>query len=399
MALNDPQWGKKNNDGPPDLDELFRRFNRKLSELLGRKPPAGGNGGGSSTPRSLPGGAWMVVGILAAIWVMTGFYIVDASSKGVVLRFGKLQEITEPGARWHLPWPIESKEVVNVSALHTADIGFRGSSKASKVPEESLMLTDDLNIVDVQFAVQYLMIDPKAVLFNNRSYEANAEDLVRQAAETATRQIVGESKMDYVLNEGRTEVAQRSAKLMQDILDRYKSGIKISRVNMQNAQPPEQVQQAFDDANKANQDRERQINEGQAYANDILPKAEGTASRLRAEANGYQQRIIASAEGDASRFKQVLTEYRKAPAVMRERLYLDMMQQVLSNTSKIVVDQKASNNMLYLPLDKLLQSVSEPATAAVTQPPATRPEDVQPSSDAAGQRTRDLFRSRERESR
>ena len=243
------------------------------------------------------------------------------------------------------------------------------------------------------------MIDPKAVLFNNRSYEANAEDLVRQAAETATRQIVGESKMDYVLNEGRTEVAQRSAKLMQDILDRYKSGIKISRVNMQNAQPPEQVQQAFDDANKANQDRERQINEGQAYANDILPKAEGSASRLRAEANGYQQRIIASAEGDASRFKQVLTEYRKAPAVMRERLYLDMMQQVLSNTSKIVVDQKASNNLLYLPLDKLMQSANEPAVAAVTQPPAARPEDAQPASDAAGQRTRDLFRSRERESR
>ncbi|MEO6023886.1 MAG: FtsH protease activity modulator HflK [Burkholderiales bacterium] len=398
MALNDPQWGRKNNDGPPDLDELFRRFKRKLSELAGNKPPTAGNGGGSGPPRSLPGGAWMIVGILAAIWLMTGFYIVDASSKGVVLRFGKLQEITEPGPRWHLPWPIESKEVVNVSALHTADIGFRGSSKASKVPEESLMLTDDLNIVDVQFAVQYLLIDPKAVLFNNRSYEANAEDLVRQAAETATRQIVGQSKMDYVLNEGRTEVAQRSAKLMQDILDRYISGIKISRVNMQNAQPPEQVQQAFDDANKANQDRERQINEGQAYANDILPKAEGTASRLRAEANGYQQRIIASAEGDASRFKQVLTEYRKAPAVMRERLYLDMMQQVLSNTSKIVVDQKASNNMLYLPLDKLMQPASEPAVAAIAQPPATRPEDQLPATEA-GQRSRDLFRSRERESR
>lgn len=399
MALNDPQWGKKNNDGPPDLDELFRRFNRKLSELLGRKPPAGGSGGPPVTPTSLPGGAWLIPGILAAIWIATGFYIVDASSKGVVLRFGKLQEITDPGPRWHLPWPIESKEIVNVSALHTADIGFRGNSKASKVPEESLMLTDDLNIVDVQFAVQYLAVDPKAVLFNNRSYEANGEDLVRQAAETATRQIVGQSKMDYVLNEGRTEVAERSGKLMQEILDRYKTGIKISRVNMQNAQPPEQVQQAFDDANKANQDRERQINEGQAYANDILPKAEGSASRLRAEANGYQQRVIASAEGDASRFKQVLGEYRKAPAVMRERLYLDMMQQVLSSTTKIVVDQKSSNNMLYLPLDKLMQSSGDGVASIVPQAPVVRPEDAQPSSDAQGQRTRDLFRSRERESR
>ena len=397
MALNDPQWGKRNNDGPPDLDELFRRFNRKLAELLGRRPGNSGGSGGAPA-RQLPGGGWLIVGILVAIWGASGFYIVDASSKGIVLQFGKYLETTDPGPRWHLPWPIESKEVVNVSALHTTEIGFRGNAKSSKVIEESLMLTDDLNIIDIQFAVQYLLVDPKAFLFENRSYEANAEDLVRQAAETATRQVVGKHKMDYVLNEGRTEIAAQSGVLMQQILDRYKSGIKISRVNMQNAQPPEQVQQAFDDANKANQDKERQINEGQAYANDILPKAEGTAARLRAEANGYQQRVIAAAEGDASRFKQILLEYQKAPVVTRQRLYLDMMQQVLANSSKVLVDQKSSGNLLYLPLDKLMQ-IGESGASAATEP-APRPTvpDAAPVPDQT-QRSRDVFRSRERDNR
>ena len=332
-----------------------------------------------------------------AIWLASGFYIVDASSKGIVLRFGKYLETTDPGPRWHFPWPVETKEVVNVSAVHTADIGFRGNSKSSKIIEESLMLTDDLNIIDIQFAVQYLLIDPKAFLFENRSYEANAEDLVRQAAETATRQVVGKHKMDYVLNEGRTEIAEQSATLMQTILDRYKSGIKISRVNMQNAQPPEQVQQAFDDANKANQDKERQINEGQAYANDILPKAVGTAARLSAEANGYQQRVIAAAEGDASRFKQVLTEYQKAPVVTRERLYLDMMQQVLSNTTKVLVDQKGTGNLLYLPLDKLMQMGDGSSNAPHVEAAPRQPEAV-PTPEPAS-RARDLFRSRERDAR
>ncbi len=398
MAQNDPQWGKRNNQGPPDLDELFRRFNRKISELMGRRPSTGGNDGGGGSPmRSLPGGAWLIPGILVAIWLASGFYIVDASSKGIVLRFGKYLETTDPGPRWHFPWPVETKEVVNVSAVHTADIGFRGNSKSSKIIEESLMLTDDLNIIDIQFAVQYLLIDPKAFLFENRSYEANAEDLVRQAAETATRQVVGKHKMDYVLNEGRTEIAEQSAALMQTILDRYKSGIKISRVNMQNAQPPEQVQQAFDDANKANQDKERQINEGQAYANDILPKAVGTAARLSAEANGYQQRVIAAAEGDASRFKQILTEYQKAPVVTRERLYLDMMQQVLSNTSKVLVDQKGTGNLLYLPLDKLMQMGEGSGGAPLVEATPRQPEAV-PTPEPAS-RTRDLFRSRERDAR
>lgn len=396
MALNDPQWGKRNNEGPPDLDELFRRFNKKLSELIGRRSSNNGGGGGGVPTRKLPGGGWLIVGILLAIWLASGFYIVDASSKGIVLRFGKYHETTDPGPRWHLPWPIESKEVVNVSALHTAEIGFRGNAKSSKVIEESLMLTDDLNIIDIQFAVQYLLVDPKLFLFENRFYEPNAEDLVRQAAETATRQVVGKHKMDYVLNEGRTEIAEQSAVLMQTILDRYKSGIKISRVNMQNAQPPEQVQQAFDDANKANQDKERQINEGQAYANDILPKAEGTAARLRAEANGYQQRVIAAAEGDASRFKQILFEYQKAPAVTRERLYLDMMQQVLANTSKVLVDQKGSGNLLYLPLDKLIQAGDAGGVAESVPRPAVT--DAAPLPDQT-QRSRDLFRSRERDGR
>jgi membrane protease subunit HflK len=225
------------------------------------------------------------------------------------------------------------------------------------------MLTDDENIVNIQFAVQYILSDPSEYLFNNR----NPDEAVMGAAESAVREIVGKSRMNFVLYEGREQIAAQAAKLMQEILDRYKSGILISKVTMQNAQPPEQVQAAFDDAVKAGQDRERQKNEGQAYANDVIPKAKGTAARLMEEASGHKQRVIATAEGDASRFKQVQVEYAKAPEVTRQRMYLETMQQVYSNTSKILVDAKGQGNLLYLPLDKLLQG----AGAAVAAPPAT----------------------------
>lgn len=254
------------------------------------------------------------------------------------------------------------------------------------------MLTDDENIIDIQFAVQYILKNPEEFLFNNRE----PENAVLQAAETAIREIIGKSKMDFVLYEGREQVAAKATQLMQGILDRYKIGIAISKVTMQNAQPPEQVQAAFDDAVKAGQDRERQKNEGQAYANDVIPKAKGNAARLLEESEGYKQRVIASSEGDASRFKQVLVEYNKAPGVTRDRLYLDMMQQVLSSTSKILVDQKNGNNLLYLPLDKLIQmsGPSSPATLAPDAMPAAAPE---AAPDAA--RTREAFRGRERETR
>jgi membrane protease subunit HflK len=391
MSLNDPQWGKRGNEGPPDLDELLRNLNAKLNNLFGRKgsnQPPGGGGGDGGGARAAGNGAWLLGGLVLLVWLASGFYIVDASNRGVVLRFGKHAETTQPGPRWHLPYPIETVEIVNLSQVRTVEVGYRNNVK-SKVLKESLMLTDDENIIDIQFAVQYILKSPEEYLFNNRT----TDDAVLQAAETAIREIVGKSKMDYVLYEGREQVAAQSTKLMQEILDRYKTGIQVSKVTMQNAQPPEQVQAAFDDAVKAGQDRERLKNEGQAYANDVIPKAKGAAARLLEEANGYRQRVIANSEGDAARFKQVLVEYQKAPVVTRERLYLETLQKVLESSSKIIVDQKGGGNLLYLPLDKLMQgqSLAQPALA----PPNAAGEAAAPQA----QRSREAFRSRERESR
>jgi membrane protease subunit HflK len=399
MGLNDPQWGrKKGNSGPPDLDQLWRNFNKKLNNLLKRKgggpnPPGGGEGpSGGGAPVRYGGGIGVLAGLLLLLWIASGFYIVNEGQRGIVLRFGKYVESTQAGLRWHLPYPIEMVEAVNVSQVRTVEIGYRNNVR-SKVLKESLMLTDDENIIDIQFAVQYILKNPEDFLFNNRE----PEDAVLQAAETAIREIIGKSKMDFVLYEGREQVAAKATELMQAILDRYKIGIAISKVTMQNAQPPEQVQAAFDDAVKAGQDRERQKNEGQAYANDVIPKAKGNAARLLEESEGYKQRVIASSEGESSRFKQVLAEYSKAPGVTRDRLYLDTVEQVLSNTSKILVDQKNANNLLYLPLDKLIQTSgpsSSPAPAPEAQPVAP-PE----AATDAGARTREAFRGRERETR
>jgi membrane protease subunit HflK len=405
MPINDPQWGKKGNDGPPDLDEILRKFNQKLAGLFGGK--GGGNAGGPApNMRQWGGGIGIVIVLALLIWVLSGFYIVNEGTRGVLLRFGRYVESTMPGPRWHLPYPIETAEVVNISSVRTVEIGYRGSVR-QKVAQESLMLTDDENIIDLQFAVQYTLKDPVAFLFNNAGFSASGnsrdDEAVRQVAETAIREIVGKSRMDYVLYEGRSEIAANAQKLMQLMLDRYATGIAVSKVTMQNAQPPEQVQAAFDDAVKAGQDRERAKNEGQAYANDVIPRARGMASRLLEEAQGYKGRVVAQAEGDANRFKQILTEYEKAPVVTRERMYLDMMQQVLSSVSKIVTDSKGSGNLLYLPLDKLVQMGAQPGTAppaaAADARPAPVPEPLpQPSTDTSG-RTRDNLRSRDRETR
>ena len=387
MGLNDPQWGG-GKSGPPDLDELWRNFNQKLESLFSGKK-GGGAPMGPKLGFSLGGGLWIFVAIAFLIWLASGFYIVDASQRGVVLRFGKYIETTMPGPRWHLPYPIESAEIVDVSTVRTVEIGYRNNVK-SKIPQESLMLTDDENIVDIQFAVQYIIKNPEAYLFNNRA----PEDAVKQVAETAIREVVGKSKMNFVLYEGREQVADQASVLMQKILDRYKAGIAISKVTMQNAQPPEQVQAAFDDAVKANQDRERLKNEGQAYANDVVPRAAGAAARLSQEALGYKQRVIANAEGDASRFQQILAEYDKAPGVTRERMYLETMQEVLSSTNKVLVDQKKGGNLLYLPLDKLMQATTAAAPtpqlddAAAAKAPVTQ-----------DNRSRDVFRNRDREDR
>jgi membrane protease subunit HflK len=397
MSLNDPQWGKRpggGNQGPPDLDEVWRNIQKKFGGLLGK---GGGNGnntkGGSEPgapigPKHLGGGAVVLAALVLGIWLASGFYIVNEGQNGVVLRFGRFSEITTPGLRWHMPYPIEARQVVNVSQVRSVEVGYRNNVK-SKVLKESLMLTDDENIVDVQFAVQWVVKSPRDYLFENRS----PDDAVLQAAETAIREVVGKSSMDYVVQQGRADVQAKVHKLMQTVLDRYKTGIEIQKLNMQNAQPPEKVQAAFDDAVKAGQDRERQKNEGQAYANDVLPKAKGMAARLQQEAVGHRQRVVQEAIGDAERFNQVVTEYKKAPQVTRDRLYLDAMQQIMSSTTKVVIE-KSGNNLLYLPLDKITQMSGAAETPASAQAPVVQA----PVPDAAA-RSREAFRSREREQR
>ncbi len=375
LSMNDPGWGRNagqnNSDqrpnpqrpggnkpegGPPDLDELWRDFNNRLNRFFGKKNGDGNGSGGASGGGNFKGagiGAGAIATIFGLLWLSSGFFIIQEGQVGVVLQFGKYQYEAGPGFQWRLPYPLQSHEIVNTSQVRTVEVGYRGNVK-SKVLRESLMLTDDENIIDIQFAVQYRIAKAPDYLFNNR----NAEESVLQAAETAVREVVGRSKMDYVLYEGREQAGLQVAQLTQQILDRYKVGIQVSSVTVQNAQPPEQVQAAFDDAVKAGQDRERLKNEGQAYANDIIPKAKGASARLLQEAEGYKQKVIATAEGDASRFKSVLVEYNKAPAVTRERLYLDTMQQIFTNVTKVVTDTKQGSQLLYLPLDKLIQATS-----------------------------------------
>ncbi|MDB5813476.1 MAG: hflK [Rhodocyclales bacterium] len=404
MSLNDPRWGndkqgddkrKGGESGPPDLEEIWRDLNRKISSAFGRKG-GGANGGGSDgngpSAGAVGSGVALILGILFVLWMASGWYIVDASEKGVVLRFGKFKEITSEGLQWHLPYPFESHEVVNVTQVRTVEVGYRGNERAKDL-QEALMLTDDENIINIQFAVQYTLSDARAFLFNNRDPESS----VKQAAETAMREIVGKSRMDYVLYEGREDIAKKSQLLMQTILNRYDTGIQISKVTLQNAQPPEQVQDAFNDAVKAGQNREQLKNEGQAYANDVIPKARGTAARLLEEATGYSGRVVAQAEGDASRFKQVYAEYSKAPEVTRSRMYLDVMQQIYSNTSKVLIDTKGNGNMLYLPLDKLMQAAgATPDASAQLAPKSNAPmQDAPAHSDVNDSRSRDT-RGRDR---
>jgi membrane protease subunit HflK len=397
MSLNDPNWGRggsrgpQGNQGPPDLDELWRNFNRRLSDLFGRgRGGGGGDLGGPPSPPSakrLGGGALVLIGLVIAVWLASGFFIVVEGQRGVVLTFGKYANETGPGLQWRAPWPFQTHEVVNVATVRQLEVGYR-NNVSTKVLKESLMLTDDENIVDLQFAVQYILKNPKDYLFNTR----RPDDTAMQVAETSMREIIGKSKMDAILYESREEIAQKARILMQEIHDRYGTGILMSAVTIQAAQPPEQVQAAFDDAVKAGQDRERLKNEGQAYANSVIPRARGAASRLEAEASGYQQRVIASAVGEASRFEQVLAEYAKAPGVTRERIYIETMQQVLGSTSKIMMDYSGSGNLLYLPLDKLMQRAGVEAGAGAAQPPTLDA----PSTTDSDPRSRDTLRGRGR---
>jgi membrane protease subunit HflK len=368
MSLNDPQWGKRGNGGgggggPPDLDEIWRNMNRRMSELFGRRGTEPDGGGGGRGGRALPvSGAILLVVLVLVIWLVSGFYIVDEGRRGVVTRFGRYIETTQPGPRWHLPYPIEAVELVDFAQVKTIEIGYKNTTR-NKQEDEATMLTDDENIIDVMFAVQYNIKSAEDYVFNNR----RPDQIVAFVAESAIREVVGRSKMDFALYEGREQIANDTQALMQAMLDHYKTGVFVQKVTLQQVLPPDKVQAAFDDAVKAGQDRERLKNEGEAYANDVVPRARGMASRLLQEANGYNAEVVQRAQGDAARFNQILVEYSKAPAVTRDRLYIDMMQSVLGNSSKVLIDQKNAGNLLTLPLDRLLQQ----GGAAVTSAPDT----------------------------
>lgn len=394
------------NDGPPDLDELWRDFNRKLSGMF-----AGRNGGGSDQgpggnmspdPAGAGIGIGLIAGLVVLVWVGSGIFIVQEGQQAVVMSFGRYSHTADAGIQWRAPYPFQSHEIVNVTQLRSVDVGSAAVAQGTGLRDSS-MLTRDENIVDIQFTVQYRLEDPKLYLFENRS----SDEAVQQAAESAVREIVGASTMDSVLYEQRDAIATELVKSIQAQLRKIRAGVTVVNVNVRSVQAPEQVQAAFDDAFKAGADRERLKNEGQAYANDVIPKAQGTAARLREEAAGYAARVTAQAEGDAQRFKLVLAEYQKAPGVTRDRLYIDTMQQVYSNVTKVMADSRQGSNLLYLPIDKLMQmsgaSAAGPAPSASSAAPAMESaagvglaSDVPLAGDA---RSRDGLRSRDRDAR
>jgi len=343
MAWNEPggngdkdPWGNRGNQGPPDLDEVFKNFQRKFGSLFGGK---GGRGGGRGSGTG-PGGSigiGVVIAIVLFFWMATGFYKIEEAERGVILRFGKHVDTTQSGLHWHWPTPIESVTKVDIT-------------KVQPVPLRATMLTQDENIVDIEGTIQYQIADATAYLFNVRTPEIS----LSQAAESSLRESIGTSKMDYVITEGRGQIAFQVGNSIQEIMDFYGTGIKVVKVNIQHAKPPEAVKDAFDDVTQAREDEVRLKNEAEAYSNEVIPKARGAAARLREEADGYKQEVIARAEGEADRFSQQLKAYEKAPGVTRDRLYLDMMESVLNNSSKVLVDIEGNNNLLYLPLDKLM---------------------------------------------
>lgn len=365
MAWNEPggsgnkdPWGSRSPEqGPPDLDEVVRKFQRKLNALFG-------GGGGSSS--GLLGGFGLFAGALLLLWGLSGLYIIEDGKRGVILQFGAYKETTMPGLHWY-PRFIQSLEKVDIAAIQSIDLGIGSAA-------ESLMLTQDENIIDIKFTVQYKVSDPRDYLFNVRDPVAT----LQQSMESAVREIVGKSDMDFIITGGRSEVVALAQKLMQETLDNYRAGLQVTSLNMQDAQAPQQVQGAFLDAIKAREDEQRLKNEAEAYANDVLPKARGLAARIEEEANAYKEQVTLQAKGETERFLNVLAEYQKAPSVMRTRLYLDAMESVLSKSSKVIVDAKGNNNLLYLPLDKMVGRDGR-ATPALT-------ESISPESSPAATR-------------
>jgi len=345
-------------------------------------------------------GVGLIAGIVFVIWMGTGFFIVQEGQQAVITQFGKYKSTVGAGFDWRLPYPIERHELVFVTQIRSADVGRDTVIKSTGL-RESAMLTEDENIVEIKFAVQYRLSDARAWLFESK----NPSDAVVQAAETAVREVVGKMRMDTALAEERDQIAPRVRTLMQTILDRYKVGVEVVGINLQQGgvRPPEQVQASFDDVLKAGQERERAKNEAQAYANDVVPRAVGSASRLNEEAAAYKARIVAQAQGDAQRFSSVLAEYQKAPQVTRDRMYLDTMQQIYGNVTKVLVESRQGSNLLYLPLDKIMQSVASGGVGSVDAPATSAAPAAAPAAPAANfsndPRARDSNRTRDRESR
>ncbi len=399
------QQGGAPNQGPPDLDELWRDFNRKLGGLFGggkgggrfgggNRGNSGGGGGYQPDMKSAGIGAGLIAVVALLIWLGPGFFIGQEGQQAVITQFGSYKTTVGAGFNWRLPFPIQRHELVFVTQIRSVDVGRDNIIKATGL-RDSAMLTEDENIVEIKFAVQYRLNDARAFLFESK----NPTEAVVQAAETAVREVVGKMRMDSALADERDQIAPRVRKLMQTILDRYKVGIEVVGINLQQGgvRPPEQVQPAFDDVLKAGQERERAKNEAQAYANDVVPRAAGAASRLKEESEGYRSRIASQAQGDAQRFRSVLSEYQKAPQVTRERMYIDAMQQIYTNVTKVLVDSRQGSNLLYLPLDKIMQQANQGAAAEAPTPGAAAGTPAAPTT--ADTRGRDSSRTRDRDTR
>lgn len=342
----DPWSGKGGDQGPPDLDEVVKKLQQKFGGLFGGGRSSRGEGSGGQGPSALSMG--LILAVVVVVWLLSGIYIVEPAERGVILRFGAYSETTQPGPHWHIPYPVEDVLKVNVDQISS----FR---------HKSTMLTRDENIVDVELTVQSRIQDAADYLFQDQ----NPDKTIRDAVETAVREVVGKSDLDYILTKGRSAIADQIKKDAQGLIDAYKTGLEITSVNTQPAKPPDQVKSAFDDAIKAREDKERLENKAEAYANEVVPKARGEAARRVADAKAYRDRVIAQAEGESHRFLAVLKEYRRAPEVTRERLYLDAMETMLSQTSKVMLDTEGANSLMYLPLDKLIQQGGD---AAPTSP-------------------------------
>ena len=384
----DPWSGRDQKKQPPDIDEVIRSLKEKLGGIFGSGDSGGSDGSG---PNFSIKGIGFILGGLLIFWGFTGIYTIDEGLHGVETQFGRYTRTTPSGLHWHLPFPIETVEKVDVQRQRFLEVGYRSGGRQQalgSVPREALMLTEDENIVDVRVAVQYQVKNAADFLFNVKDPGLT----LKQVTESAVRAVIGNNKMDYVLKEGRSDIVAVAKQQIQSVMNSYGAGISVASVNMQDAQPPEEVQGAFEDAIKAREDKQRLINEAEAYSNDIIPKARGAASRVLLEAEGYKLRVIAEATGETNRFNKLLAEYRKAPEVTRKRLYIESVESVLMNTDTVLINVKGSNNLLYLPLDKIAGRDRSPQTTGATnngrstsaQQSATRPQSLRSSKRGRG---------------